>query len=224
MSDEGSAAAPLAIYRLLLERYGPQRWWPADGPFEMMVGAILTQNTAWVNVERAIHNLKEAQALDPMALDETPIDELARVIRPCGYYNVKARRLKSLVHHLVTDFGGDLGRLFALDTAQLRRELLSIHGVGEETADSIMLYAAQRPVFVVDAYTRRIAGRLGLCPPHASYGDLQALFTGALPADQALLNEYHALLVRHGKEACRPVPRCGGCCLSALCRHHAPPG
>ena len=209
--------ALLDIYRLLLDRYGPQHWWPADDPFEVIVGAILTQATAWTNVERAISNLNEAQAIDPHALLNLPIDRLAQLIRPCGYYNAKATKLKAFVERLHMRFGGDLERLFALDTVRLRQELLSIHGVGEETADSIILYAAERPVFVIDAYTRRILGRLGLAPARDSYRAFQALFAESLPQDEGLFNEYHALLVRHGKDVCRKTPRCHLCCLRGLC-------
>jgi len=209
----------LEIYHRLLACYGPQRWWPADDPFEVIVGAILTQSAAWTNVEQAIANLKTAGALSPIALHDLPLDRLAHLIRPSGYYNAKALKLKAFTERLHCQYDGDLGRFFALDTPQLRQELLHIYGVGEETADSIILYAARRPIFVIDAYTRRILNRLGLAPKTDSYGAFQALFAEYLPEDEALYNEYHALLVRHGKGVCRKVPLCPTCCLRALCPH-----
>ena len=181
------------------------------------MGAILTQAAAWINVEQAIANLKVAKALTPAALLELPLNRLADLIRPSGYYNAKAVKLRAFAERLHSRYGGDLGRLFALDTAALRRELLSIHGIGPETADSIILYAAKRPTFVIDAYTRRILSRLGLAPETDSYHAFQALFIQNLPLDEGPYNEYHALLVRHGKEVCHRVPRCSGCCLRELC-------
>ncbi len=210
-------AALLGVYGLLYERYGPQHWWPAETPLEMIVGAILTQSAAWTNVEKAISNLKSHGALTMAALRETPHDELARLIYPSGYYNVKARKVKAFMDWLTDRYGGDLDRLFALDAAAMRQELLSVHGVGEETADSIILYAAHRPVFVIDAYTRRITARLGLAPREDTYAAFQALFMENLPRDEALFNEYHALLVQHGKSVCRKNPACAGCCLGGLC-------
>jgi endonuclease-3 related protein len=206
-------------YRRLFAAYGPQRWWPADEPFEVIVGAILTQSTAWTNVERAIANLKADDALHPQSIYDMPVEKLSRHIRPSGYYNAKAQKLKAFIERLFTDYDGDLDRLFALDTATLRRELLSIHGVGEETADSIILYAARQPVFVIDAYTRRILSRLGITPANDSYSAYQQLFTLNLPPNEPLFNEYHALLVRHGKDVCRKVPQCNDCCLKSLCRY-----
>lgn len=205
------------IYRLLLDRYGPQHWWPGDSPFEVIVGAILTQSAAWANVEKAIDNLKRRGLLEAAALLGVPQDELARLVYPSGYYNAKARKLRAFVEYLAERHGGSLDRLFAQGTDELRQELLSIHGVGEETADSIVLYAAGKPVFVIDAYTRRIMDRLGLRPRQQSYADYQAMFVERLPEDEALFNEYHALLVRLGKETCKKTPRCGGCCLRSEC-------
>ncbi len=205
------------IYELLYGQYGPQGWWPAQTPLEMIVGAILTQSAAWTNVEKAIGNLKSHGALTMAALRETPHDELARLIYPSGYYNVKARKVKAFMDWLADRYGGDLDRLFALDAGPMRQELLSVHGVGEETADSIILYAAHKPVFVIDAYTRRITARLGLAPREDTYAAFQALFMENLPRDEALFNEYHALLVQHGKSVCRKTPACAGCCLGGLC-------
>ncbi|MBU0495762.1 MAG: endonuclease III domain-containing protein [Chloroflexi bacterium] len=211
--DPGHRLRPL--YDRLLMAYGPQGWWPGDTAFEVMVGAILTQNTAWTNVEKAIVNLQTAGALTPAGLLALSPAELANLIRPAGYFNVKARRLHALVE-LVTQHGG-LDALFALDTASLRAQLLDVHGVGPETADCILLYAAERPAFVIDAYTRHILGRLGLAPSSARYHELQQLFVGHLPQDVPMFNEYHALIVRHGKERCRTRPVCDGCPLCADC-------
>jgi endonuclease III related protein len=201
----------LSIYRLLLEQYGPQHWWPGGSSFEVMVGAILTQSTAWRNVEKAIANLKNAHVMSPSAIRLLTVDELAVLIRPSGYYNAKARKLKALGDWC----GDDLNKLFAHNTDTLRHQLLQVHGVGPETADSILLYAADKPVFVIDAYTRRIIGRVGIAPDIDSYDAYQSLFMNNLPADTSLFNEYHALLVRLGKEVCRKVPACRECCLFA---------
>ncbi len=206
----------VALYRQLQKRYGPQHWWPAREPFEVMVGAILTQNTAWVNVERAIANLRGAEALSPLALRRLSAPEIGRLIYSSGYYNAKATKLKALAEHL-GKYEDDLERCFAQETVDLRQELLGIHGVGDETADSIILYAAGQPSFVIDAYTRRILRRLGLGPVGESYADYRAFFMDNLPADAALFNEYHGLLVRHGKEVCRKAPRCAECCLRNGC-------
>jgi endonuclease III related protein len=208
------------VYRRLFEYYGPQHWWPAEEPFEMIVGAILTQSAAWTNVEKAISNLKKACALSPEALRRLPETELAQLIYPSGYYNVKARKLKAFAEYLERKYGDSLEKLFRRGVDELRNELLSIYGIGEETADSILLYAAHKPVFVIDAYTRRIAGRLGLrpagppAPSTVKYADYQRLFMTSLPPEIPIFNEYHALLVRLGKEACRKEPRCAGCCLN----------
>jgi endonuclease III related protein len=212
-----------AIYESLLCRYGRQHWWPAETPLEMIVGAILTQSAAWTNVEKAINNLKANGSLSVEWLRSLSQDELARLIRPSGYYNVKARKISAFVEWLADEYGSDLDRLFALNTAVLRNELLSVHGVGEETADSIILYAAHQPIFVVDAYTRRIVTRLGLAPQKDSYAALQGLFMDNLPHDEALFNEYHALLVQHGKTVCRKNPLCADCCLGDLCPTRAKP-
>jgi len=217
MDNQKVAPTLQDIYRRLMAEYGPQHWWPAETPFEVMVGAILTQSAAWSNVEKAITNLKAARALSPQALRRLPLAELARLIRPSGYYNAKALKLKSLADWLGKHYGDDLDRLFAADAARLRQQLLTVHGIGPETADSIVLYAANKPVFVIDAYTRRIISRLGLAPPAGSYAAYQALFMSHLPADAGLFNEYHALLVRLAKTACRQHPRCSRCCLNDLC-------
>ncbi|MCU0841191.1 MAG: hypothetical protein MUC79_05655 [Thiobacillaceae bacterium] len=206
-------------YRLLRDAYGPQHWWPGETPFEVMVGAVLTQNTAWTNVERAIANLKAGGALSAPALLALPDAALAELIRPAGYFNVKARRLKALCAFLedrgVADDPVRLRDLGSLP--QLREQLLAVHGVGEETADSILLYALGLPVFVVDAYTRRVFTRLGLLGGKEGYAAIQRAFMDRLPAQARLYNEYHALIVRLGKDVCRPRPRCGECPLARRC-------
>jgi len=206
------------IYHQLIDYYDPQHWWPAQEPFEVMVGAILTQSAAWTNVEKAIANLKATEALSPEALRRFTLPEIAMLIRPCGYYNAKALKLKSLANWLGEYYQDDLDRLFANDTDQLRQQLLSIHGIGPETADSIILYAANKPVFVIDAYTRRIVGRIGLAPDSNSYAAYQSFFMNNLPTDVGLFNEYHALLVCLAKNVCRSRPLCQQCCLDNLCR------
>lgn len=206
-------------YRLLLAHFGPQHWWPGDTPFEVMVGTVLTQNTAWSNVERAIANLKAAGALNAPALLALADDRLAALIRPAGYFNVKARRLKALCAFL--EQAGVADEPHALATAaplaELRHRLLAVHGVGEETADAILLYALGLPSFVVDAYTRRIFARLGLIAADESYARVRHRFMDQLPADPALFNEYHALIVALGKAACRPRPHCEHCPLWRCC-------
>lgn len=204
------------VYRLLSAAYGPQYWWPGDSKFEIMVGAVLTQNTAWINVEKAIANLKREQILSPKAIAETPPKRLAEWLRPSGYFNVKARRLKALCAWLVE--GGGIRRLSALPTHALRTSLLAVHGVGPETADDILLYAFERPVFVVDAYTRRIFSRLGIVGAADHYEALRGMFEAQLGPDTRVFNEYHALIVAHGKNVCRPKPHCNRCCLAPMCR------
>jgi endonuclease-3 related protein len=199
------------LYQQLYEACGPQGWWPGDTPFEVAVGAILTQNTNWSNVARAIAALKGQDLLTPQALHDLPETELARLIRPAGYYNVKARRLKNFLDFLGNHFENSMARLAAADPASLRPALLSVKGIGPETADSILLYALAQPTFVVDAYTFRILSRHGLIPEACSYEELRQLFMEHLPARVDLYQEYHALLVRLGKEWCRPQPRCATC-------------
>jgi endonuclease-3 related protein len=207
----------LALYRLLHAAYGPQHWWPAETPFEVMVGAVLTQAAAWSNVERAIARLKGAGALLPQAILALPDARLAELIRPAGYFNAKARKLKALCALIVERFGGDLAAMLSHDPEDLRRLLLATYGIGPETADSILLYAAGRPYFVVDAYTVRLFRRLQMGPEGGSYREWQRFFMEHLPRDAALYNEYHALVVRHGKEMCRARPRCPGCPALEMC-------
>jgi endonuclease-3 related protein len=205
------------IYRRLYDCYGPQYWWPADSAFEMMIGAILTQSAAWRNVEKAIANLRNERLLSPDSLRQVNHTRLAELIRPCGYYNVKAMKLKSLARWLKEVCSDDLDKLFRLDTSALRRMLISVHGVGEETADSILLYAAGKPVFVIDAYTRRIIDRLGMSPQVRTYTAYQMLFLDNIATEVGRFQEYHALLVRLAKDACRRKPLCRECCLKDIC-------
>jgi endonuclease-3 related protein len=198
----------------LFERYGLQHWWPGDSVFEIMVGAVLTQNTGWSNVERAIGNLKSNGLLDPQAILQVDPDALAGLLRPAGYFNVKAKRLRALCEFLLQH-----RELERLEDQELRELFLAVHGIGPETADDILLYAFDRPVFVIDAYTRRLFSRLGLLEGQPDYETLRATFEGALVKDAELFNEYHALIVHHAKEACRPAPLCGSCCLNSLCRY-----
>jgi len=221
MDDQSVGRALLDIYRRLLAHFGPQHWWPADEPFEVIVGAILTQSAAWDNVEKAIANLRAAEALSPRALRRLSLSKLATLVHPCGYYNAKALKLKSFAFWLGNHYKDDLDRLFANNTDDLRQQLLSIHGIGRETADSIILYAANKPIFVVDAYTRRIINRIGLAPGKDSYAAYQAWFMEHLPPDTGLFNEYHALLVCQGKNVCRRRPLCQQCYLNNICHFYA---
>jgi endonuclease-3 related protein len=203
-----------AFFPAMLEAHGPQGWWPADTPFEVVIGAILTQNTNWKNVERAIANLRREGLLTTAALAAVDPVRLAEAIRPAGYYRIKAARLKNLIRLLTDEFGGSLDALFALRTQALRERVLGVTGIGPETADSILLYAAHRPVFVVDAYTARIFYRHGMIEADATYDDIQSLIQGSLAEDVAMFQEYHALLVEVGKRQCKKrAPQCGGCPL-----------
>ena len=207
------------IYRLLYAAYGPQHWWPGEGPFEVIVGAILTQAAAWKNVELALNNLKAAGCWSFPAIDRCPPSELAVIIRPSGYFNAKAAKLKAFASHLLARYDGDLATMFVQDREELRAELLAIHGIGPETADDILVYAAGKPSFVIDAYTVRILQRLGIGPDggRGRYDDYQQLFHRQLPPDLALFNEFHALLDHHAGVHCRKTPRCAGCCLARVC-------
>lgn len=212
----------MALYRLLSHRFGPQHWWPARDPFEVILGAILTQATAWSNVEKALARLREHGWLSPAGLRACSQEALAQCIRPAGYFNSKARKLKAFVAFLDREYQGRLADLLAAPGPRLREQLLGVHGIGPETADSILLYGAGYPVFVVDAYTRRILDRLGLLPDGASYEEVRAWFESRLPRDAKLFNEFHALLVRLGKEHCRKQrPRCGTCPLRPVCAYGA---
>jgi endonuclease-3 related protein len=203
------------VYRRLLEAYGPQGWWPGETAFEVMVGAILTQNTGWSNVERAIGNLRRAGLLGPEAIVACPLPKLAERLRPSGYFNIKAQRLQGYCAWYLEQ--GGLARLRRHPTESLREALLAVKGVGPETADDILLYAFRRPVFVIDAYTRRLFARLGCIGGEEPYEALRRRFERALRPDVSLYNEYHALIVRHAKLRCLKRPSCAACILKALC-------
>lgn len=207
----------LDIYDRLFRHFGPQNWWPGETTFEILVGAVLTQNTNWGNVEKAIDNLKSAGELSLERMSQLPTGLLAEYIRPTGYFNLKAGRLQNLFAVLEEKYGGSLESLFAEDTDTLRRVLLSVKGIGPETADSILLYAGERPVFVVDAYTYRIFVRHDLIPEDFGYEDIQQYFMDNLEPDPGLYNEFHALLVCLGKEFCKKSrPRCEKCPLQGI--------
>lgn len=208
----------MLIFQHMLDHFGPRGWWPADTPFEVVVGAILTQSVAWRNVEKAMANLKAAGLCSAAALYDADEAAIAREIVPTRYYQAKAKKLKAFMTHLTAHYGGDLSRMFTRPLAELRRELLSLYGIGEETADSILLYAGNYPIFVVDAYTRRIFFRLGLLPEKISYSAVQKFFMARLPADAALFNEYHALIDAVGHHYCRgDKPSCAACPLAVCC-------
>jgi endonuclease-3 related protein len=205
------------LYTILFDHFGPQHWWPGDTPFEVMVGAVLTQNTNWQNVSRAITNLKEADILSLEVLATLDHEILAEYIRPAGYFRLKTTRLKNLFSLITNEFDGNLDALFALDTQSLRQALLSVKGIGPETADSIALYAADKPTFVVDTYTHRILSRHNLIDDDSDYYTIQELFLDSLEEDTKLFNEYHALLVRLGKDFCKKSnPRCKECPLKTF--------
>ncbi len=201
------------LYHALYKSFGPQGWWPADTELECILGAILTQNTAWKNVERALGNLKKEGLISIEKLALIPTNVLAQLIRPSGYFNQKAIRIKNFIRFLMENYDGDLQKMLKEDTEALREKLLVIKGIGPETADSILLYAAKKPIFVVDAYTHRILSRHGLIPEDSTYGEIQEVFMDSLPKDTQLFNEYHALFVRLGKEWCKKSPICKGCPL-----------
>lgn len=203
-----------SYYDALFRAYGPQHWWPGRTRFEVIVGAILTQNTSWTNVERAISNLRREQLLSPMAIERVSPARLARLIRSSGYFRQKARKLKAFVRFLRDAHQGSLAKMFRTPTTALREQLLAVHGIGPETADSILLYAGKHPVFVVDAYTRRILERHHLAHGKQSYEEVRALFEHSLPPSASLFNEYHGLIVRTGKDFCRArAPLCENCPL-----------
>jgi len=213
MDDKKIGEVLLTVYNRLFALYGPQNWWPAEEPFEVIIGAILTQSTAWTNVEKAIRNLKTAGRLSPEGIRTLSHAELAGLIRPSGYFNAKAKKLQAFCQWFQERYDDNLHDM--CESGNLREQLLDIYGIGEETADSIILYAANKPVFVIDAYTRRFIGRIGLAPGKNTYTAYQKLFADNLPADTRLFNEYHALLVHLSKDACRKNPLCEKCCLNA---------
>ncbi|HDH41154.1 MAG TPA: endonuclease III domain-containing protein [Candidatus Altiarchaeales archaeon] len=205
------------IYHKLLEHFGEQGWWPAETEFEVIVGAILTQASSWTNVEKAIENLKSEGLLSSEALLQASEEKLRRLIKPVGYYNAKTLKLKRFVEFLHENYEGDLDKLFDQDTEKLRSELLSVWGIGQETADSIILYAANKPTFVVDAYTKRIMSRLGFADENTTYYDLKKFFELRLPEDLEIYKEFHALLVELGKNYCKTKPLCGKCPIRDIC-------
>lgn len=206
----------LKIYYALLREYGPQNWWPADSPFEVMAGAILTQNANWNNVSKAIDNLKMKDLISPRRISIISQRALTNAVKPAGFYNQKAAYLKNLSRYLMKSYSGDIGKMAGTDAAVLRKELLEIKGLGPETADSILLYALGKSIFVIDAYTKRVFGRHGIKIKEAEYSVWQKYFESRLPGDQKLFNEYHALIVRLAKERCRKRPYCQGCPLEGM--------
>ena len=208
--------ALLQIYQKMFEALGPRQWWPGETPFEIVISAILTQNTNWSNVEKAIKNLKTAGKLSPEGIYELSVTELAKLIRPSGFFNVKAKRVKTFINWLFSRYEGNLSKMFARDLQSLRSELLSVKGIGPETADSILLYAGNMPTFVVDAYTHRIFSRHELIPEESTYDDMKSFFEENLPKDVQLFNEYHALLVNIGKMFCKPKKVCEPCPLKDI--------
>ena len=202
------------VYERLLAAFGPQKWWPAQTRFEVIVGAILTQNTNWGNVERALINLKSDKLLSPQALKNISPQKLSLLIRPAGYFNVKAKRLKNFISFLFNEYDGHLKKMMREDCRLLRQKLLDVNGIGPETADSILLYAFDKPVFVVDAYTKRMLYRHNMITPDADYDTIQEMFMKFLRRDVRMFNEYHALIVRLGKDFCRPKPLCSQCVLN----------
>lgn len=204
------------VFYRMLDVYGPQHWWPGETPFEVMVGAVLTQNTAWTNVEKAISNLRQADCLSPERIVAADDETLAEMLRPSGYFNIKATRLKNYCRWYLEHDGFDA--LSLLDTRALRHDLLSVNGVGPETADDILLYAFERAVFVVDAYTKRVFSRLGYLDGDLTYHQVQAFFHLHLDSDESMFNEYHALIVRHCKDYCKVKPLCDGCPLNGECK------
>ena len=204
------------MYKKLYASFGPQHWWPGETPFEIAVGAILTQNTNWGNVEKAIVNLKDADVLKPAALHDMSHERLAALIRPAGYFNIKAKRLKNFIGLLINEYHGSMSGMKQEDFNSVRKSLLSVNGIGPETADSIILYALEKPVFVIDAYTKRVLSRHNILDHDASYEEFQSLFQSKLKEDISLFSEYHALFVRLAKENCRTKPVCTGCPLEGM--------
>jgi len=206
------------VHNRLLARMGPQHWWPGNGPFQVSLGAILTQAVSWTGVERAMDNLRQAGVMSPEGLRSIPEAELAALLRPAVYFNAKARKVKAFVNYLGDCYDDDFAAMRARDSSELREELLAVHGIGEETADDILLYAVLKPFFVIDSYTRRVFRRLGTGPEKQSYRAWQTFFHDNLPHDVDLFNEYHALIDEHAATVCRPKPLCQDCCLLDICQ------
>ncbi len=211
-------STPRIIYRVLRSHYGHQHWWPGDTPFEIILGAILTQSCSWSNVEKAIMNIKHVRALSPKTLIAMPLSRLASLVRPSGYFNQKAKKIRAFLSFFSAQYGSSIARMKKKRLAPLREELLSIWGVGKETADSILCYALSKPALVIDAYTRRLFHRLGHTAEDASYDELQDYLTARLPRSTALYNDFHAQVVIHCKDVCRTKPKCDRCTLSKICR------
>lgn len=207
----------LKLYDDLYAEYGELNWWPAETPFEIIIGAILGQATAWGNAAKAINNLKAANVLDPKGMSQLSQDELERLILPSGYYRAKAKKVRAFLTHLQAYHNNQLNSLFDQELPTLREELLSIYGIGEETADCILLYAAKKPSFVVDTYTYRLFERLGWFTGKFHYGRLRGIFMENLPHDRQMFNQYHALIVRHGARVCQKTPQCDKCMLRSQC-------
>jgi endonuclease-3 related protein len=206
------------IYRKLYQAYGPRHWWPGETPFEVMVGAILTQNTSWRNVEKAIQRLKWKGVLSSEGIHQLRKSQLASLIKPSGYYRIKADRLKTFVNFLFENYNGNIKRMRKEEAETLRQKLLRVKGIGPETADSILLYGLKKPIFVVDAYTKRILSRHGIISDKATYEEIQKVFMNHLSIDEKLFNEYHALLVHLGKTVCKKIPRCDQCPIRGIGR------
>ena len=219
-SDKFHRIDLLTLYHKLYEYFGPQHWWPADSPFEVIIGAILTQNTAWKNVETALNTLKSNRLLTPGQLEKLSHTELSELIRSSGYYNQKALKIKAFLEFFKSGYNYKLSRMAQTTLEELRRQLLEVHGIGEETADSILLYAVNKPVFVVDAYTRRVLSRMGYVPKEISYKNLKSFCENSLPKDAALYNEFHALFVRMGHSICLSKPRCTICPVKNFCQYY----
>jgi endonuclease-3 related protein len=206
----------LTIYDALLKHFGHRGWWPADDPFEVVIGAILTQNVTWRNAKKAVDNMRDADLLDPEKLYAAPVEKIAPLIRPSRFYNMKAVKIKNFMRFFKDEYDLDLDAMAREDTGVLREKLLDVKGLGKETVDSILLYACYKPAFVVDAYTKRIFARYGLIEPDADYDEIQAFFTGNLPEDIPLYNDFHAQIVHLGNAVCKTVPNCAGCPIREL--------
>ena len=222
MKSTDARKALTRIYDLMSAHFGPTHWWPGDTPFEIAAGAVLTQNTAWTNVEKAIANLKRENLLSPRAILECPNGTLERALAPSGYFRVKTKRLRSFCAYLVERYGGSMARMAKRPLEQLRPELLGVHGIGAETADDILLYACEKIVFVIDAYTRRIFSRHGLVPEKIAYEHLRAFFETHVEPDLHRYKEYHGLIVWTGKEFCRRNPKCSECPLGPMLKKKYP--
>ncbi len=206
----------IRIYNILYSFYGPQKWWPGDSPFEIAIGAILTQNTNWGNVEKAINNLKREGVMSVEGLNRLSDEKIASLIKPAGYFNIKTKRIRAFLDFLIDKYNGKIEEMKKEDTISLRNKLLNIYGIGAETADSILLYALEKPVFVIDAYTKRVLTRHSIMKPNSTYSDYQMIFHKELDEDLQMFNEFHALFVRVGKDYCKVKPLCKNCPLADL--------